>query len=196
MSKRILNFVDNIVDKEESEYYLLNKRNRHFWHSRSTPISCRVRNKNDFNKAPGMALNIRAFLLNEEKYFEKVTNAVMGYLHREDMKQIQSYIEAIFPDKSKKEIDKNIGLMVMSLSEEERRGALGLDQVVSCRLLGYEKELFYLKCYSIGILPVFMLRVLYHTKYSHLKLKRLMDYDDSLNKGLDFELYLDKIHFS
>lgn len=196
MSKRILDFVSNIVDNDESEYYLINKRKRHFWHSRSTTISCRVRNKNDFNNAPGMALNIRAFLLKEEKYFEKVIAAVMGYLHREDMKQIRMYIEAKFPEKSKKEIDKDIGLMVMSLSENEIREALGLHEVVSCRLLGYEKELFYLKCYTIKILPVFMLRVLYHTKYSHLKLKRLMQFDDSLNKGLDFELYLDKIHFS
>jgi len=195
MSKRILDFVNNIVDKEESEYYLLNKRNRHFWHSRSTPISCRVRNKNEFNKAPDMALNVRAFLLKEEKYFEKVTIAVMGYLHKEDMKQIRSYIGAKFPNASKGYIDKNIGLMVMSLSEEEKRGALELNEVVSCRLLGYEKELFYLKCYTIGILPVFMLRVLYHTKYSHLKLK-LMEDDDSLYKGLDFNYYLDKIHFS
>ena len=196
MSKRILEFVNNIVDKENAEYYIINKRKRHFWHSRSITISCRVRNKNDFNIAPDMALNIRAFLLNEEKYFEKVISAVMRYLNEEDMKQFRSCFASRNPNASKKELDKNIGLFVMSLTENEVREILNLHEVVSCRLLGYEKELFYLKCYTFGILPVFMLRVLYHTKYSHLKLKRLIEDDNSLYKGLDFDYYLDKIHFS
>ena len=195
MSKRILEVVNNIVDKDDSEYYLFNKRKRHFWHSRSTTISCRVRNKNEFNKASEMALNIRAFLLNEEKYFNRIISAVMRYLNEEDRKQFRRYIYSRNPDASKKEMDKNIGLLVMSLTENEVREALNLHEVVSCRLIGYEKELFYLKCYSIGILPVFMLRVLYHTKYSHLKLKKLMEYDDSLYKGLDFNYYLNRIRF-
>ncbi len=195
MSKRILEVVNNVVDKDDSEYYKINKRKRHFWHSRSTTISCRVRNKNNFNNAPDMALNIRAFLLNEEKYFEKVIVAVMRYLHEEDMKQIRQYIYSCYPDKSKEELDKNIGLLVRDLTENEIREALNLHEVISCRLLGYEKELFYLKCYTFGILPVFMLRVLYHTKYSHLKLKKLMEYDDSLYKGIEFGEYLNKIHF-
>ena len=93
-------------------------------------------------------------------------------------------------------MDKNIGLFVKSLTENEVREALNLREVVSCRLIGYEKELFYLKCYTFGILPVFMLRVLYHTKYSHLKLKKLMEDDDSLYKGVDFGEYLNKINFS
>ncbi len=195
MSKRILEVVNNIVDKDDSEYYFINKRKRHFWHSRSTTISCRVRNKNDFNIAPDMALNIRAFLLNEEKYFEKVIAAVMRYLNEEDKKQFRSYIASRNPNISKKELDKNIGLLVRDLTENEVREALYLHEVISCRLLGYEKELFYLKCYTFGILPVFLLRVLYHTKYSHLKLKRLMEYDDSLYKGIEFGEYLNKIHF-
>ncbi|KKK45911.1 hypothetical protein LCGC14_1079570 [marine sediment metagenome] len=195
MSKRILEFVNNIVDKDDSEYYFINKRKRHFWHSRSTTISCRVRNKNSFNKAPDMALNIRAFLLNEEKYFEKVISAVIKYLHEEDMKQFRNYIASRNSNTSKKDLDKNIGLLVMSLTENEMREALNLHEVISCRLLGYEKELFYLKCYTFGILPVFLLRVLYHTKYSHLKLKKLMEYNDSLFKGLGFDYYLNKIRF-
>lgn len=195
MSKRILEFVDNIVDKENSEYYKINKRKRHFWHSKSTTISCRVRNKNDFNNAPDMALNIRTFLLNEEKFFNRIVHAVMRYLNNEDMKQFREYIYSRYPNKSKKELDKNIGLLIRDLPEEEVKNILNLHEVVSCRLLGYEKELFYLKCYSIGILPVFMLRVLYHTKYSHLKLKKLLDNDDSFYKGIDFGYYLDKVRF-
>lgn len=195
MSKKFLEVVNNVVDNEDSEYYLINKRKRHFWHSKSVTISCRVRNKNEFNKAPDMALNIRAFLLNEEKYFMRIIGAVMRYINKEDQKQLRSYIVAKFPNASKEYIDKNIGLMVMSLSEEERKGALGLNQIVSCRLLGYEKELIYLKCYTLGILPVYMLRVLYHTKYSHLKLKKMWEYDEPLYKGLDFEIYLDRVKF-
>ena len=116
-------------------------------------------------------------------------------MNEEDRKQFRSYIASRNPNTSKKELDKNIGLLIMSLTENEVREALNLHEVVSCRLLGYEKELFYLKCYTFGILPVFMLRVLYHTKYSHLKLKKLMEYNDSLYKGIDFKNYLNKIRF-
>ncbi len=111
------------------------------------------------------------------------------------MKQFRKCIVAQNPNTSKKELDKNIGLLVRSLTENEVKEALNLHKVVSCRLLGYEKELFYLKCYTFGILPVFMLRVLYHTKYSHLRLKKLMECDDSLFKGLKFDYYLEKIRF-
>lgn len=183
------------MDKEDSEYYLINRRKRHFWHSRSITISCRVREKNEFNIAPDMALNIRAFLLNEEKYFNKVISSVMKVINEKDMKQLRSYIYSCYPNKSREELDKNMGLYVGNLNEEEIKGALELNEVVSCRLIGYEKELFYLKCYYLGFLPVFMLRVLYHTKYSHLKLKRSLDYGNSLDKGIDFEYYLEKIKF-
>ena len=194
MSKEILKFVNNIIDKEDSEYYLINKRKRHFWHSRSETISCKVRNKNNFNKAPDIALNVRAFLLNEEKFFNKMISVVMSNLYDGDMEQIRDYIYLCNPNKAKEEIDKNIGLYVMSLDENEIRAALNLNKVISCRLLGYEKELFYLKCYTVRILPVFMLRVLYHVKNSHLKLKNLMD-NPSIYKGIDFEYYLSKIQF-
>lgn len=204
MSQKIVQDINNIVDKEKSEYYRINKRKRLFWHSKSVTISCRVRNKNNFNKAPEMALNIRAFLLGEEKYFDKIRRAVTRRINEEDRQKLRQYVYDRFIDdlhdeeKQKEKLDKKMGLIIMSLDESEIRAALNLEYVVSCRLLGYEKELFYLKCYSWGILPVFMLRVLYHTKYSHLKLKKYVDDNSNLidpYKGLDFSWYLDKIRF-
>ena len=95
-----------------------------------------------------------------------------------------------------------MGLIIMNLPEEEKRAALHLENVVTCNLLGYEKEFFYLKCYSRFILPVFMLRILYHTKYDHAEFKEWLE-DEKENgydltdpyKGLEFSWYLDKIRF-
>ncbi len=195
LSKIFFDVVNNIVDNDKSEYYKINKRKRNFWHSQSTTISCRVRNKNSFNNAPEMAANIRAFLLDEEKYFLNVVSAVMKYIHNEDGKQFKNFIYAKHPNVSKEELDEKMGLLVLDLDDNEKKEVLGLQEVVSCRLLGYEKELFYLKCFSFGILPVFMLRVLYHTKYSHLKLKRMLEVQEDLYKGIDFNHYLEKIRF-
>lgn len=194
MSKYFFENVDNIVDKEVSEYYFINKRKRQFWHSKSTTISCRVREKNDFNKAKEMALNIRAFLLNEEKFFLKKIVAVMRYINQKDAKEIRKFVYSRFSNISKNELKEKMGLIVGSLSEEEIKCALNLEHVVSCRLLGYEKELFFLKCYTWRILPAYVLRVLYHTRHSHLKLRKLFD-EINLNKGIELEEYLVRIQF-
>jgi len=129
----------------------------------------------------------------------------MRKITAEDQQELRNYVYSLFEaytEERKAEIDKKMGVYIGSLSEKELKGALNLENVVSCRLLGYEKELFYLKCFSWGILPVFMLRVLYHTKYAHLKLKKELELDkedgyDLTNpyKGLEFEFYLDKIKF-
>jgi len=202
MSQKIVQDINNIVDKEKSEYYFINKRKRLFWHSNSVTVSCRVRNKNSFNKAPEMALNVRAFLLGEEKYFRKIWHAVRNVIIEADQQQLRHYVYNRFEadTKEKKEkLDEKMGLIIKSFDEEEIRAALNLDHVVTCRLLGYEKEFFYLKCYSWGILPVFMLRVLYHTRYSHLKLRKGLEKEGTglidPYKGLDFSYYLDKIKF-
>lgn len=205
MSQKIVQDINNLVDKEKSDYYWINKRKRLFWHSKSVTISCRVRNKNNYNKSPEMALNIRAFLLGEEKYFTKKFITVMRRLNEEDQQQLRNYVYSrynAYTEERKTELDKKMGLIIGSLEKDELKGALNLDKIVSSRLLGYEKEFFYLKCYSWGILPVFMLRVLYHTKYSHLKLKKrlYLDKEDGYEltdpyKGLEFEFYLDKIRF-
>lgn len=37
--------------------------------------------------------------------------------------------------------------------------------------------------------------LLYHARYSHLKLKRLLELPAMLKKGIEFGYYLDKIKF-
>ena len=177
LSTKEIDYVDNIVDKEKSEFYFINKKKRNFWHSKSQSISCRVREKNNFNIAPGIAKNIRAFLLNEDDKFKSYFYETMKEINRKDQEEIQKYVISLVqfkhPSLSKEEILKNIGLYIGSLDEYAIKDALKLDEVVSCRLLGYEKELFYLKCYTYSFLPVFVMRCLYHTKsvsYTHLTL--------------------------
>ncbi len=195
MSKEILQDVDNIVDHIKSEYYFVNKTRRLFWHSKSVTISTRDREKNDFNKAPDISLNIRAFLLNNEKYFLKQIGVVSKKIRAQDEEHLRLYVYGRYPDHSREVLDSKMGLIIRGLSQEEIREAMNLDEVISCRLLGYEKELFYLKCYSWRLLPVFVMRILYNTKCSHLKLFHLYE-KEQLMRGLDFEEYLERIKFS
>lgn len=203
MSQKILQDVDNFIDNKLSDYYYYNKRKRHFWHSRSTTISCRVRDKNNINTAPDMAINIRAFLLKYEEKFLKEVWSTANKLQEKDMKQLRNYIYSLFPDVSEEELNKKMGLIIMNLPEEEIKGALNLAYVVSCRLLGYEKELIFLKAYKIGILPAFILRSLYHTNYDHNNFIRdIEEIKEELSlevcnpyKGIDFSLYLEKLKF-
>ncbi|MHA1488554.1 MAG: hypothetical protein ACTSRI_02730 [Promethearchaeota archaeon] len=194
MSKNIVKEVNNIVDNEESEFYFVNKKNRHFWHSRSTTISCKIREKNNFNKAQDFSLNIRAYLMNDERYFLKIINAVANYINEKDAQELRNYVYSRYPEIAEEELNKKMGLIIAGLQKEELKGALNLNVTVSCRLLGYEKELFYLKCYSKGFLPVFMLRTLYHVRYSHLKLRKSLE-NTQLKKGIEFERYLEKLKF-
>ncbi len=197
MSVNYLKKVNNIVDNEKSEYYRINKRKRHFWHSRSESISCRVRNKNPKINATSFAMNIRAYLINEDERFNTELDKMILQINNLDRHQLRMYAYSKFLDQSREMLDKNIGLIIGSLTDEEIREALNLIEVVSCRLLGYEKELFYLKCYSIMILPAFMLRCLYHLDYSHTKFKEEIESEEfgSLEKGLDFNYYLEKLRF-
>jgi len=203
MSQKILQDVDNFVDNKLSEYYYYNKRKRHFWHSRSITISCRVRDKNNFNHAPEMAINIRAYLLKYEYKFLKEVWNIEGKLQEEDREQLRNYVYSLFPNTPKEELDKKMGVIIMSLPEEEVKGALELNHVVSCRLLGYEKELIFLKSYKIGILPAFLISCLYHTKYDQINfIKGIEETKEELGlkicnpyKGIDFSLYLEKIKF-
>lgn len=216
MSRKILQDINNLVDNQSSEYYYYNKRKRHFWHSKSVTVSCRMRDKNEFNRAKDIAINIRAFLLNKDKKFLDKVWSVANELRKKDMDILKNYIYSLCPNSSKEELDKKMGLIIMSLPEEDIRAGLNLQYVVSCRLLGYEKEFFYLKCYWIGIWPSFILRCLYHTEYLHSEFESFFDQysedrdltknsyigidlvEEGLNNpyaGLDFSYYLAKIKF-
>jgi len=193
MSTKEIKFIDNIVDKKVSEYYYHNKRFRNFWHSRSVTISCRVREKNAFNKGLEISKNIRAFLLGEDTKFLETFNKIANSIRKRDLKIVENYciFRGIDNGMSKEKAKKNVGLIARSLEDGELRKALNLEYVISCRLLGYEKEFFYLKCYSRGEQPVFVMRVLYHTGYDHSNGK----YMEILNEKIEFEELVRKIKF-
>lgn len=201
MSQKILQEINNIVDNQLSDYYYYNKRKRHFWHSKSVTVSCRVRDKNNFNNARDMSINIRSFLLkNDESFLEKVWS-MAKQIQKKNRDQLKNYVYSLYPDTSKEELDKKMGIIIMNLPEEEIKVGLNLRYVVSCKLLGYEKEFFFLKCYKMGIWPSFILRCLYHTEYLHSKFeKELEGLSEEYKltnpyKGLEFNFYLDKIKF-
>ena len=197
MSKNFIKDVDSIVDKKKSRFYIINKRRRNYWHSRSESISCRVRDKNPEGNAVKFAMNVRAYLLNEDKEFEIQVSQMMQEVIKWDQHQLRLHAQSLYPNESKEFINKNIGLIIGSLTEEEIGSALDLKYVVSCRLLGYEKELFFLKSY-LYVAPAMMLRCLYHLKYDHSDYIEEIEFEGGLGclkKGLTFQLYLDKIRF-
>ena len=197
MSVNYLKIVNNLVDNVNSKYYGINKLKRNYWHCRSESISCRVRNKDAEIHAIQFAMNVRVFLLNEDKTFNIELNQTIEKIIKSDQHQLRMYAYSIFPNQSDAILDKNIGLIINSLTDEQIKDALDLKDVVSCRLLGYEKELFYLKCYLFPITPAFMLRCLYHLKYSHSKLEERIESEGlgDLKTGLDFDWYLDVVRF-
>ena len=199
MSKNYLKDVNNLVDNKKSNYYEINKKNRNYWNSRSESCSCRVREKDLENNAIQFAMNVRAYLLNEDELFQRELDKTIEKILQSDQQQLRMYARALFPNQSIEFIDKNIGLIIGSLIDEQIAEALDLKEVVSCRLLGYEKELFFLKCYVQSGKPALMLRCLYHLNYDHSKFIEEVESDGCgighLEKGLDFNSYLYKVDF-
>ena len=194
MSKNYLKDVHNIVDNERSKYYEINKKKRNYWNSRSESISCRVRDYSSKNRASEFAMNVRAYLLNEDKKFETVLDRTIKIIMESDYEQIRRYASSLLENDTD---DIKIGLIASNLTKEQIAEALDLKFVVSCRLLGYEKELLFLKCYVTSIKPALMLRCLYHLEYNHSKFIEEQDFEGmgSIEKGLSFDLYLNRISF-
>ena len=197
LSKDYIKEVNSLVDNKKSKFYEINKRKRNYWNSRSESISCRVRDKNPETNAVQFAMNVRAYLLHEDIRFDIEVRKMMEEIIKRDQHQLRVHAQALFPNESKEFIEKNIGLIIGSLTEEEKANALDLKYVVSCRLLGYEKELFFLKCYAY-IKPALMLRCLYHLKYDHSGFIEEIEFEGlgCLKKGINFDIYLDKVSFS
>ena len=194
MSKNYLKDVHNIVDNERSKYYEINKKKRNYWNSRSESISCRVRDYSSKNRASEFAMNVRDYLLNEDKKFETVLDRTIKIIMESDYEQIRRYASSLLENDTD---DIKIGLIASNLTKEQIAEALDLKFVVSCRLLGYEKELLFLKCYVTSIKPALMLRCLYHLEYNHSKFIEEQDFEGmgSIEKGLSFDLYLNRISF-
>lgn len=132
-------------EDEDSVFFNENSRNRIFWNSKPAVISCRIRQKSAFNTAAEFASNIRAFLLDDpvaKVLFIETSNK----LAKAD-KDILEQFKGDFTDKK----------AVMT--------ALGLFMTHSCKLVGYEVEFFYLKCFIECEKPYWVARVCYHCKY-------------------------------
>lgn len=199
MSKKVFDELNNIVDNIESEYYFVNKRKRDYWHAKSKSLSFRVRDKNEFNKSRDIALNVRCFLLGDRNLINKY-QITMSTLHQKDEKTLRNYVYRRFSDIPKKELDEKMGLVIRSLEKEEIRAALHLGNNVATWVLGYEKEFFFLKCFVRGVLPAFMARTLYHTKFNVSEMEEELQEEfypasRKMYKGLDFEDYISLIDF-
>ncbi len=189
--------IEGLVGKVTSDFYYISGKKKYFWQSTSEEISCRVRNKNHFNKEYDVLTNVRAFLLDEDKRFFNSIKITMQVLKEKDRKQVEQYIlsvEKIESGLKEEQIKENIGVYAMNFPEDELKSALDLKYVISCTILGYEKEFFKLKCYSLGYLPDFILRALYHTKYDHSEFG--IKSDIKLTEPLELEYMLKKITFS
>lgn len=197
MGKKTDYRIEGIVEKVTSDFYYISGKKKYFWQSTSESISCRVREKNSLSNEKKLVINIRAFLLDEDKiYFEEIYKTLEN-LQDKDKKQLEQYIISMEKSKShltKEQIKKNIGVYAMNYPEEELKAALDLKYIISYSIFGYEKEFFNLKCYSLGYLPDFILRGLYHTKYDHSVFVKL--HNINLNDPLELEDMLKKISFS
>lgn len=189
MSTKIVDWINNRVDKEDSQYYNINKRRRDFWYSKSTTISCRIRDENDNINASGITKNIRLFLLDYDEDFKNRFLDAMNLVDQKDTQQTINYLKVRFSDKEEEYIRENIGLLMMCIPEEEKGYILNLNKVISCRLLGYEKEFFFLKCYYLHHYPVYIMRVLYHTNSEDIFL------EDEDVEYIDFDKLLETIQF-
>jgi len=197
MSKKKDNPIEDIVKNVTFDFYYISKKKKYFWQSSTESISFRIRDKNQFNKNPEIVINIRAFLLSKDKIFFDFFYKTVEEIQERDRKQLERYIISVVKSETslnEKRIRENIGIYAINFPEDELKAALDLEDIISCRIFGYEKEFFNLKCYSLGYLPNFIVRVLYHMKYDHSEFERSNKI--KLNKPLKLEYMLKKISFS
>ncbi|MBN1216043.1 MAG: hypothetical protein JXA99_11470 [Candidatus Lokiarchaeota archaeon] len=191
--KKILDIEKKVI----SDFYFISGKKKYFWQSTAEIISCRVRDKNHFNNESNIIMNLRAFLLDEDKEFLNELNNTMKRLRLKDKEQLENYIISAEKAQSKlttAQIKSNLGIYAMNYPEEELKTSVDLKHIISCKIYGYEKEFFNLKCYSLGILPDFVLRSLYHTKFNHSKYEKKKQI--KLIEPLELEKMLKKISFS
>lgn len=153
------NLVNGIEDPE-SEYFLINSIRREFFHKNSTTISCRTRGKK--NHAEQFRANIRLFIL-DDKAFKMAYNITSSAIKTEDESLLRTAALHYFDKRKDEDLKPEIFYnWIGTLSKAEIKGILQLDDIASTRLLGYEKEFFYLKCYITGVKPWEALRICYH----------------------------------
>jgi hypothetical protein len=146
------------------DYFFVEKHNervRNFWHDRLTTISCRVESTIKGAARP-FGLNIVALLYNEcladlrqkaRNLYQRDYNLIQRTfgLDRANLSNHEQYLKA---------------LEIRDLTKSEVWSTLGLIYIGSARILGFHKELFYLKCLVNDLNPQFILRCLYFMKAS------------------------------
>lgn len=134
-----------------------NKRHRNYWHYREQTISCRVRNKRE-NRFKVFKENIVHYLYNKNLV---ELDRMWTVLSHEDYDVLQRALGFTSVRKNKRETFA-LAMLVRDISKSDLMGHLQLNEVVSTRVLGYYKEIFFLKCYLNYRHPQIVLRCLYH----------------------------------
>lgn len=181
------------LENEDSRYYHANKERRSFLHVRLVSFSCRTRERSS-NHSREMASNIRAFLLDDPGFNDVFKEKSADLVERDRRYAFeQAYLQAggdiaafdhMTADQQENERAR-IATYILSLDASEKMDALGLDTIVSCKLRGYEKELFVLKAWIAGIPPYWVGRVCYHVIFT-ARYTDPIEFDD-LKKKLEWK---------
>jgi len=144
---------------------ITNFKRRNYLHFRDEAASCRVRPKekqNALKQQKTLSKPLRHYirgLLNEDSQVIGLFVAEYPQMIREDYLFLigikdQETLEALPPQHSF-----HLSQIVHYMSRAEVIRRLGLSKVVATKLIGYEKEIFWLQCLGSYIQPVVVLRV-------------------------------------
>jgi len=173
---------ENIL--HESDWFFVIQRNervRSYWHEKMQSISCRVRITKKGN-APNFRKNIIHYLYNRN-YDE--LKKVQEKLNKEDWNLIQKkfgfdQLKFIEDEQKRKKIQFETSQIVRVLTVPEVIQNLELNHVVSVKISGYLKELFFLRCFIYSNHTQFTLRSLYHLKTNDNWMPEIDDYKEEI----------------
>jgi hypothetical protein len=162
------------IEKPDSPFYHANRRRRQYVNIRSVSYSCRTREK-CANKSGEFASNMRAFLVGDPGFIQALTQkskelsdndyeALFNSVLRLEFSMSRAAYELMSDDR-KKSIRATAAQFIAILTEEEFVEFMGLHVIASCKVRGYEKELFILKCLSRGLEPYWIARCCYHVSW-------------------------------
>lgn len=165
-SKELREWILELEDAGEEVSYIdiANFKKRNYAHFRMETLSCKVReeekyeaNYRHFNLSKPLADYIRGWLLYDET-IKKLCREEFPRMNEEDYSMLTGLSKEIL-DKLPPRKQFLYSQMVHYMDRSEVKTALALTKVVSTRLRGYEKEIFWLRCLAVGILPVVVLRL-------------------------------------
>ena len=172
---RILGFLQGNED-DTSPYFAMNSQNRVHFCSKVGAITCKIRDKSTINTAREFAWNIRAFL-DDDPAFMEVYHRTARALRDDDTKFLLRHvncpgdvIDAWFADRMTGDQKKIIGKYFAAIGYLEKTQVMDVLQLVkshTCKVIVYELEFFYLKCFLQGYKTYFVPRVCYHAPHPH-----------------------------